>query len=357
MTTLTYTTEHGMTLAGTEQGAWMDDNDPTTDLADQTASAKPMAQFGTLAKTAVNIGSGEFQYSGFSAANYLHRAYDVDFDLDGTGHTLMAWVNVGAVTTTETIIDRQDTGGTGASYRLVLESNRTFSSIVDDGTDSHTVTSVVPPAEGPTAVEGWTFVVATWDGVDTQRIYINGVLDTELGGGGAVGSLINGTAVLRIGLRATGADPCTQGLSIAKILTTPITAVEVLNIYNNEAGLFEPYSTYVFSGELLPITFPAQVINRSSTAIRKTADSIGGNRQVIFNREDTMWDITTSEVEAPLAITLEYFMSVAMRGEAFTIDLYDLGTIKECIMLNDSFATSRIATSEYFTIGFKVREL
>ena len=353
MTTITYATEHGFTLLGTEQGAWMDDTDPTTDL---TSNSNPMTEIGTLTKSATVVGGDSFQYSGFSVSDYLHRAYDADFDLIGipptAGHTLMAWVNVGASTTTETIIDRQDTGGTGAGYRLRLESNKTFSSIVDDGTDSHTVTSDIA-----TAVEGWVFVVATWDGVDTQSIYINGVLDNQHGGGGAVGSLVNGTAVLRIGIRATGADPCNQGLAMVKILSSPVAPQQILQVYNNEKVLVEPYAKYATFGDEYAIVFPAQGLTRSSTGVRKTADSIGGNRQVIFNREDIMWDILSSEITLETVNLLQLMLSATVKGTTITVDLYDLGAELECILLNDSYTTTRIATSEYFTIGFKVREV
>ena len=60
MSTITYTTQHGFTLAGTEQGAWMDNIDPLIDLS---GSSKPLTQIGTITKSAVNVGSEAFQYS------------------------------------------------------------------------------------------------------------------------------------------------------------------------------------------------------------------------------------------------------------------------------------------------------
>lgn len=353
MTTINYSARHGFKLAGGETGAWMDTTNSTTDLS---GNSKTLTEVGSISKTAANEGDLSLTYSGFSAANYLERAYDVDFDLLGSpatdGHTLMGWVYVSGVSDIDTIIDRMDTGGTGARYNLRISADGTTRATVSDGTNTHICDSLTDLTN-----TGWNHIVAVWDGVDTQAIYINGKLNVFDNGGSAVTSLVNGSAIFRIGLSATGTDACNQGLSLCKVLPYFVSASTAKEIYNSEKELFVSDAVWTEYGELVTVTFPVVLLNRSGKAIRKATDSIGGNRQVMFDREDIAWSITTSEIQNALVLQIQLMISALYRGNTMQFDAYDTSSFTTCILDSDSYIVERIETSDYFMISFNIKEL
>ena len=350
MATITYDSIHGINKYKTNfLGGWLDDETATIDMGDNY----PLTEIGTIIQSAVNTNSDEFQWSGFSAGNYLTYPYDAAFDLTGAvGHTVMAWVNVGAITDIETIMDRQDVGGTGARWSLSINADGTVRSTVYDGTDvlNTDTTTVITD-------NGWVFIAASWNDVDTQTIYINGAVDVIDAGGALVGSLVNGTAIFRIGLSATGTDPCAQGLSVCRIFDGELTSGAIQEMFEAEKGLFKTNSTYVIYDTSLDLIFPAMQLDRSAQADRSVAMSIGGVQQVIFNREDVFWDVTSSEVTTSTVLSFQYLLSAVLRGATLQFDPYDTGDAIDCVFTSNGYSAVRIGTSEYFTFTFRLKEL
>jgi hypothetical protein len=347
MTTINYASEFGFRETGAELGAWMDPTDATTDL---TGQGVDLTENGTLVQDIVAAGAPQMEYSGFSGLNYLEMAYNADFDV--TSFTLALWVNVGTVADAETLIDRQDVGGTGARYGVRINSDGTIRSIVDDGTNQRTVDSTANLNN-----TGWNFVVTTWDNAGKTTIYINGVVDTIDELGISVGSLTNATALLRIGYAVTDADPCAQGLSLARVMEGELTSGGVKQLYDSEKDMFTINSQYFVYGFGVEFVFGVMMLEESSMSISKVTDSIGGTRQIIFNREDKYWDVRSTEVTDADVVGFQNFLSSVMRGQIFTIDPYDLGEPVDCIIDSNSYSAARVGTTNYFTFSFKVKEI
>ena len=98
-------------------------------------------------------------------------------------------------------------------------------------------------------------------------------------------------------------------------------------------------------------------IDRSVAANRSVATTIGGVQQVIYNREDVFWDITTSEVDMSVVKNFQFMLSAILEGTTALLDPYDIGEFVSCVMTADKYAAARIDTSDYFTVTFRLKEI
>jgi trimeric autotransporter adhesin len=75
--------------------------------ADRSGYSNTLTENGTVTEAAVETGAELLGYSGFSASNYLSRAYDADFDMSTGEFCVVGWAKVEATALSETMVSRE----------------------------------------------------------------------------------------------------------------------------------------------------------------------------------------------------------------------------------------------------------
>jgi len=202
--------------------------------ADRSVKANTMALTGAITDTAVATGAETLGYSGWSASNYLSRAYDADFDFDTGDFSITLWAKWTAnSTTTQVILDRFAVAGSGARILLYDDSSNGNPKLyVSDGSSSASITASSAFDDG-----SWHQIVAVRrnsslciyvDGVDAQTTHVANTYDLD-----------SGTAVLTVGEAAATDAPFVNGsLSLLRISATAPTPQQIKEIYEAEKPLF-----------------------------------------------------------------------------------------------------------------------
>ena len=240
----TTTTVVQLQIQNSTLGITADFDNITVRLADADRSVKNngLATTGTVTKTAVATSAELMAFSGFSASNYLSQAYDGDFDFGTGDFSVMGWVKFSSDSAAiGTIFDRSYyTSGaySGAAIMLRVDSGNDEKlkfQITDDGwATSDSVISTSTPESGTS----WNQFVVTRRG-SVLGMYVNGRFEASTTIAAAVGSLSNGNAALRIGLRQGVGQPLDNGsLSLLRISATAPTPKQIADIYAAEKPLF-----------------------------------------------------------------------------------------------------------------------
>jgi hypothetical protein len=209
--------------------------------ADRSGNSNTLTENGTVTEAAVETGAEAKKYSGFSASNYLSRAYDADFDF-GTGSlSILLWFYSAAVDSDQALVHRRDTGHAGAEIKLRVTSSGTVNFQLS-GSGTATPTSAGAYDDGK-----WHLLVGTFDGT-TATLNIDGgsegITDAT-----APGNLDNGTAVLRIGLSPNGNSPADDSaISLVRISASSLSSDQIKRIYEAERGMFATNAKCLLQG-------------------------------------------------------------------------------------------------------------
>ena len=219
-------------LMGDTRGAWL----ANSKTVDRSAKANTLTENGTVTEAAVASGAELKGYSGFTTSNYLHRAFDADFDFGTGDFSIALWVKH-ATSTTEALFQRSGTGSRIATYLHGTGAGDVQFSISDDNASSW---DTVNAGLGALPNDGlFHHVVFTKTGTASQAIYIDGRLAVSAALSNAVGTFTDGTAVSRIGLRETGDIPATSStMALVRVSATIPTATQIRQMYEAEKPMF-----------------------------------------------------------------------------------------------------------------------
>ncbi|MCP4885765.1 MAG: LamG domain-containing protein [Planctomycetaceae bacterium] len=223
--TSTYATGY---MVGDIRGAWLANN--ATD--DKCVKGNDLSTTGTIDEESADGGTGELQrYYGFSASDYLGsnaNFSDLDF---GTGDfSIMYWVKWTADSTnSQVMVDR------GSTARFLVydpSSGGKPQLYVTDGTTT--------PSSIATANDyddgNWHQIVALRRS-DDLYIYVDGV-DAQTTSVASTQDLDDGSAIMRVGVNISNADPLNGSLSLLRISATAPTPQQIKEIYEAEKPLF-----------------------------------------------------------------------------------------------------------------------
>ena len=222
-------------------------NSKTLDRASgNPASRNPLTENGTVTEAAVASGAELKAYSGFSASNYLSRAYDADFDF-ATGMSFMYWIKILNNSALETVFMRTDTSGNAPFYGSTIHiSNgkaQFYYYTAAGGTGNVAATNeAVDDGE-------WHFIVGVqdfagiWSGGTPQvRIYLDGKPNSgSTQTYGVNGSFAHGDALLNVGENPrsdTSAPLATGSVSLLRFSKTVPSEKQIKEIYEAEKGMF-----------------------------------------------------------------------------------------------------------------------
>ncbi|HYE48582.1 MAG TPA: hypothetical protein VEB20_03255, partial [Azospirillaceae bacterium] len=218
-------------------------------VPDRSYKANDLTAVGGLTQAAVATGADLTAVSGFSASNYLERAYDADFDF-GTGVLLAPfWVKSAGNSAVETLVERAYyTGGTysGAGFRVFLTSGGNVSfAVTDDAfatTDTVTSTQVVDDG-------AWHLVEPYSTGAKIGLRIDGKSAATEVTISNAAGGLTNTSAILRVGLRVDGTLPATSAsLCLLRLSAATMLPEQSERRFTDERPLFQAGAKAVLAG-------------------------------------------------------------------------------------------------------------
>jgi len=215
---------------GDVRGCWL----ANSKTLDRSVKGNDLTENGTVTFGEAVSGSGVYAASGFSASNYLSRAYDADFDF-GTGDFCVGvWIKFTG--SGGTIFDRANWTGaafSGSAIRLFGSGGTLRFQISDDGfATSDLVATTVTFNDG-----NWHLFFAVRDGA-TLRVYADGVEHSTGAVTNAAGSLSNASALLEVGRRADAANFWDDSIAPIRISAYALTAAQIRKIYNAEKWLF-----------------------------------------------------------------------------------------------------------------------
>jgi hypothetical protein len=191
---------------------------------------------GTVTREPVAPGADLVAYSGFSSSNYLEQPYNPDLDFGTGGFCIMGWFKEDALDSLAYLFARDTPGTTAANFMMYLQSGQLTFKIDDD------TTQVLNQVGGASVAGAWRFVTGVKRG-NSSEVYVDGRLENEEDISG-VGSLDNGSAVLRVGISQNDTSPFdgagTGGsLALWRISATAPTAEQIAKIYEDEKFLFQ----------------------------------------------------------------------------------------------------------------------
>ena len=201
----------------------------TNQVVDRSVKDKVISVNGTITNSVVDTSAELTAYSGFSASNYLTRAYDADFDFADGKVSVMCWVKVVAGSTYQAIANRYGSGDTVKGWFLYLDPNeKAYFEVAGASTVSSGFTSIL--------ADGWHFICGVSDG-SKVKIYVDGVLANSATL--AAGDLSNSSAKLQVGIGWDETNyPVLGSLSLLRISATAPTPQQVKEIYEAEKPLF-----------------------------------------------------------------------------------------------------------------------
>ena len=219
------------------RGAWL----ANSKTADRSYKANTLTENGTVTEAAAESGAEVNGYSGWSASNYLSRAFDADFDFDASADwATIVWAKRSSGG--NIVYDRRNTGA-GSRYYLGNDGGGNYNAGWEDAS---TNTSSISGTGGEAGDGLWHMIVSICDQTNDQtQLWIDGALaasDTSAG----VGTFANGTATLQVGMnQAGGASPWGGDISLFRITATIPTAAQIRHMYETERRMFEANAKYL----------------------------------------------------------------------------------------------------------------
>jgi hypothetical protein len=208
---------------------------------DRCVKANGLTVTGSITKAAVAASANLVGYSGWSAANYLARAYDADFDF-GTGtFWIGGWLKEAANSAIETLLER-DSASTAQRFTVSVTAAGYLEFTCDDNTTTRTATGTVAVDDSV-----WRFVSFSYS-AGTLTIKVNGASYASATGA-ALLTLNNASAVLDVGKDVAGSYPATNAtMALWRTSATIPSAEQIAFIYETEKALFEANTQCTLAG-------------------------------------------------------------------------------------------------------------
>ncbi len=163
----------------------------------------------------------------FNGSNYVEVPHAASLDMGSSDWTVEAWIQTSS-DSRGGIVRKNAIGNWQPAYDLEMQSSGRIRWLIDDGTNSASLTSSVTINDGQ-----WHHIVATRNG-GTIELYIDGSLDSSAAAG-TVGAVTTGNE-LYIGCMADGSPPPYLGFEGAiddvRIYDDALSAADVQNNYN-----------------------------------------------------------------------------------------------------------------------------
>lgn len=105
---------------------------------------------------------------------------------------------------------------------------------------------------------------------------------------------------------------------------------------------------------------------RSRAVVKTIQRSRGGNSEVLRDRADTTWEVTTAPLAGSNLAAVREFLDSVEAGEQFTFDLYGTAAVPDNPIaverIDEGYTESRVLivgseASDYFQFSFTLREL
>lgn len=201
--------------------------------SDRSSNNRGLQVIGTLTKTAVATGSDVVGYSGFSSSNYLYQPYNSILPA-GTGSvTFVTWFKMNSTATSNSYFIHRGTADATESLRVAYSAPNYI--YFDYGGSSAYATSALPS----TGV--WHHLVCTVTAGQIGRIYLDGVLQTNINSGAAPSTFLDDAAyTMTIGGSVVYGGWLDGSMALTRYSLSAMTADQVAKMYNDERMLFEP---------------------------------------------------------------------------------------------------------------------
>jgi hypothetical protein len=281
---------------------------------DRSVKGNDLAETGTIDSAAVATGAELYAYSGFTASDYLSRAYDADFDFGTGDFSVMVWFKTTDGSGTQHMVDRSASTAV-QRWSIQMNSSGQVRIYISDGTNSDATAATQLWNDG-----NWHLAVGVKRGTSSLEMYIDGKLtsaDTSLA---ATSTLSDGDAVLKVGVRAAvEEDEFTGSLSLLRISATAPTPQQIKEIYEAEKPLFAANAKCLLQGDnatvqglaydkstgILQATQAASTTNASATMFRglEVADTFLGNAH------DSSWTYNSATLLAANGGVSAYYRS------------------------------------------------
>jgi hypothetical protein len=160
-------------------------------LNDRSVKANTLTQNGSITSAFVATDAELKAYSGWSASNYVSRAYDADFDFGTGDFSVMFWCNLSTSSNTEAIVARYAPDSASPDWLIAKQNDTDKIRFLVDGTNAAITANGIAGR--------WAQVCVLRRG-STVEIYVDGKLD---GSGTNSANLTNTSAVLGIGIIPT----------------------------------------------------------------------------------------------------------------------------------------------------------
>ena len=217
-------------MVGDIRGAWL--ANPSSHL-DRSVKGNNLTVTGTITTGFVATDAELKYFDGFSASNYFSRAYDADFDFGTGDFSVMVWFKTTDGSSPQHLVDRSDTTP-NQRWAMQITATGVVRMYISDGTSSDATAGTLDSSDG-----NWHFAVGVKRGTSRLEMYIDGVLVSEDASISATGTLSDGDAALKVGVRATdNSDEFTGSLSLLRISATAPTPQQIKEIYDAEKPLF-----------------------------------------------------------------------------------------------------------------------
>lgn len=279
---------------------------------DRSVSANTLTENGTVTEEAAATGTELNAYTGFSATNYLSRAYDADFDF-GTGNfCVVAWFKVDSLPGFSVLLDRAD-NASGARF-VISTATDDIQWLLNDGTNEKAINSTFAIDDS-----AWHHIVCVNDQTNDQILmYIDGQLNIT-GTSANIGNMNNATAVLRIGLATNGTGPFNKGtVSLVKICAYAPTAAQVLQMYNDEVDMFANNADCLIDGTSNAISEISHV-NQQGTHTPEKLYAGTADGMTVFGDTDKSLFIRSAYIDSTGTITSDTVNTVSGASTAYSI--------------------------------------
>jgi len=219
----------------------------------------------------------------FTATNSDYVSVADNSTLDITGDiTMSAWVRPTTLNTYNIVMGKRESGSNNPNYLLSVNGTGTINMNFYAGGTVHSYTT----SSTPISVNNWYHIVATYDGISTVKIFVNGVLQAaSCTTGTCTGAITPNAADFTIGRPGSyAANYFTGQIDEVRIYDRPITTSEVTALYNSLQGHMlnmDPASDWVEGARQNP----------QQKALGKALDFDGSNDYVTVT--NTLEDLRT----------------------------------------------------------------
>ena len=320
MGNVNYEATEGYKLLGTELGAWLSETTAGNVTGagvsnDLSATNIDLDATGTVTKAAVETGAELMAWSGFSATDYLTRAYGADLDVT-QNVTICAWAKTSSASA-QGICGNYSSGADSGGYLLYFNAGGTLWMLARPDSGGSTIAqSTATYNDG-----NWHFIAGTVDASGNVKLYVDGVLiDT------ATGANMGQTATLyHVGCYDSGIAPFGGSIGANKVIAGALTAAQIKTIYEAEKRMFKANAVYTQVGVSYDLALSLTTATRSEAIQSNSVLSIGGNQETIFHRRDVSYNCNVNRLALSTLPAIRNFLHSVEQGQTFEFDRWFSG--------------------------------